>query len=276
MFFLLFLRPVWSQTNLTLNQTNVTLPLNQTNLTLPDATPLHKFDLGRYPSADAITDIKIGNPIWVALVTVAGYDKTLPPSTLVPDRWNFVYQTAIKTVIDDYALLEVDNSYNEAQFPGNSSWLMSADTYFRVEIGSVVSQWRKRNDADTLVPFFTILPTVEDGTVVSLVWDDFCQQCESPCIMNNCAVKSSTCTTQGVADSTRVSDCDLKTYMGWTGTDTSGNYMMSAGKRISAFRQWAVSGMYNGAIQGVKDAPSKVPTGEEIMDTINGKYPTAN
>lgn len=37
-----------------------------------------------------------------------------------------------------------------------------------------------------------------------------------------------------------VSDCDLKVFVVWTGTDAAGNYLQSANKRFSRFRQFSI------------------------------------
>lgn len=42
-------------------------------------------------------------------------------------------------------------------------------------------------------------------------------------------------------------DCDLKIYVGWYGTDTSGGYLTSASKRLSAFRSWSVVDVFESA-----------------------------
>ena len=48
-------------------------------------------------------------------------------------------------------------------------------------------------------------------------------------------------------------DCDLKIYVSWFGTDKDGNYLISAGKRLSAFRSWSLKSAYESASQTLKD-----------------------
>ena len=43
------------------------------------------------------------------------------------------------------------------------------------------------------------------------------------------------------------SECDLKLYVVWTGTDSNGNYFQSAGLRFSRFQQFAISSLYTSA-----------------------------
>eukprot|EP00808_Paulinella_micropora_P003244 g20664.t1 len=120
--------------------------------------------------------------------------------------------------------------------------------------GPVVSPWRRRNFGEMVVPFFTVIAKIDAGTIKAIEWSDFCQSCD--CIDHNCAVFESSCATNASSDG---SDCDLKTYFAWHGTDSVGNYMTSSGKVISAFRQWSIGEIYGDTIKTIQDAPSKVP-----------------
>jgi hypothetical protein len=38
--------------------------------------------------------------------------------------------------------------------------------------------------------------------------------------------------------------CDITLYVGWTGTDKSGNYLSSAGLRMSQFKKYSISSYF--------------------------------
>jgi hypothetical protein len=55
-------------------------------------------------------------------------------------------------------------------------------------------------------------------------------------------------------------ECDPKIYVSFIGTDSNDNYMESAGKRISRFRQFSVGQMYGSAKSAVSGYKDKVQT----------------
>jgi len=66
------------------------------------------------------------------------------------------------------------------------------------------------------------------GVVTSITWDDGCQECTADqCLDNVCAIPENLC--QGTV-------CDMKFYVGWSGTDSNGAQLISAGELPSNFR----------------------------------------
>lgn len=64
--------------------------------------------------------------------------------------------------------------------------------------------------------------------------------------------------------------CDLKIFVVWTGTDASGNYLKSANKRFSRFRQFSVSTAYQSALNLGQNAVDLGKTSMAIAENIPG------
>lgn len=153
--------------------------------------------------------------------------------------------------VDQFALLEVDQSYNRVDA---SDVLNLPDAFLRVEFGGAASEWKQMNIKATeknkqgVVPYWTIISDVRDGVVNDLSWDDGCFFCDSEyCITDTCAVPTDQCVDTHATTTGASTDCDIKIYFGWFGTDKDGRYMISASKRLSAFRKYSVKSIYNDA-----------------------------
>ena len=79
---------------------------------------------------------------------------------------------------------------------------------------------------------------------------------------------NSTVTAAELADSAAA--CDLKVFVVWTGTDAGGNYLKSANKRFSRFRQFSVSTAYQSALNLGQNAIDLGKTTISIAETIPG------
>jgi len=99
-----------------------------------------------------------------------------------------------------------------------------------------------------VVPFWTLIITLDNGYVQSLDWDDGCLGGCSPCQDATCVVNIDQC--QGSAS------CDPKFFLGWFGTDSDGRYLISAGERYSRFRSYSLSSAFSSAYD---DASSVAP-----------------
>lgn len=167
-----------------------------------------------------------------------------PPLCVVINDNNYV---AFYPDVDDFTLLEVENSFN-------ASWLDSPDNdpvYIRAEVGTHSTYWRARSQMrggrKITVPFWTLVVEITDGLVSKLTWDDSCPLCETSdlCVEErNCGVVHSSC-----GNSVDSNNCNLQIYLAWFGTDVDGKYMTSSDKRLSRFRSGSLRGAYDSALK---------------------------
>eukprot|EP00455_Lapot_gusevi_P017262 TRINITY_DN1915_c0_g1_i1.p1 TRINITY_DN1915_c0_g1~~TRINITY_DN1915_c0_g1_i1.p1 ORF type:complete len:243 (+),score=59.04 TRINITY_DN1915_c0_g1_i1:55-783(+) len=166
--------------------------------------------------------------------------------------------------VDQFTLIEIENSWEK---------LFKNATDLKVWVE--VPGWRtsarpqiKRLDLAAL-PFFTLLIQLDGGQVIDIKWDmeDDCASCTESrlCIDGSCAVDIPKCasTTTSTNGNTDTYDCDTKMYVGWLGTDKNSRYMLSAGQRMSRFRQ--------GGIRGAYDSASKSATNSLVDYANRGK-----
>lgn len=122
-----------------------------------------------------------------------------------------------------------------------------------------------------VVPFLTAVTRIKDGNVTGIYWDDGCDACfGASCSNSSCGVPIDECNipfnasltvtniTSGVDSNpdcnrypltacTTETDCDAKVYVSWIGTDSNGDFMTSAGLRISQFRSFSIKTAYETA-----------------------------
>jgi len=152
------------------------------------------------------------------------------------------------TQVDDFAMLDL------APFPIERTRFDQPNMWIQVETGGQVSPVKQRVQSGSpvyVVPFWTAIINVDSGIVTSITWDDGCYGCSgNECIMETCGVDIGTCWSNGV-------DCSLKVYVCWFGTDSTGYYLTSAGKRLSQFREYSIDYAFNSATQtGASLVPS--------------------
>jgi len=164
------------------------------------------------------------------------------------------------STVDDYSLLEVavNGSYTET--------LDHIDMWFQLEFANKVSSTKRRRYfdgsnldqnvlTDIIVPFWTAIINLKDGIVTEIIWDDGCYGCASDyCIEQTCGINHNKCRAQGGS-----SNCDLKVYLAWFGTDKNGRYLTSAGKRLSRFRNYSVNFAFNTAVDVAEGAAPDPP-----------------
>jgi hypothetical protein len=102
-------------------------------------------------------------------------------------------------------------------------------------------------------PYMTAIISVKKGVVQGVSWDDGCYFCSAetcePNLYNFPTNVSSQINGQGYTCYNKLatcgggnsSSCDLTIYVGWTGTDIKGNYLSSAGLRMSQFEKYSIS-----------------------------------
>jgi len=123
--------------------------------------------------------------------------------------------------------------------------------WFQGEFSQVASTYKYRrpqNDpahADYVVPFWTLIITLDNGYVSTIEWDDGCLGSCTPCQDQTCAIALSSCASQA--------QCDPRFFVGWFGTDRDGRYLTSAGKRYSRFRSYSVSSAFSNAYNTAGD-----------------------
>lgn len=137
-----------------------------------------------------------------------------------------------------------------------------------------------------MYPFLTAIIDVDKGDVVGITWDDACVFCEmSECQMNTynfdgsvataeqakqpvegCYLTREQCLGFAASGSTQ---CDLKLYVVWTGTDADGNALLSSDSRFSMFPrnriEESVTGAYDKMLEDLKNMK------DTITDTVTGQ-----
>jgi len=178
-----------------------------------------------------------------------------------------VYATQNKTSflpqVDDFVLLQVANSHTTDLSFG--AWIAATDVLFRLEVGNLTSSWKRRRAGDYVVPFWTAIIEASRGEITGIEWDDGCFACgSSECINQTCGINLDEClevspngTVRSI--STATANCDWKVYIGWRGSDSAGNIFTSNSKRLSAFRSYSVSKVYDTARANAPSIPTNVP-----------------
>mmetsp|Transcript_1370 Transcript_1370/g.1356 ORF Transcript_1370/g.1356 Transcript_1370/m.1356 type:complete len:143 (+) Transcript_1370:200-628(+) len=133
------------------------------------------------------------------------------------------------------------------QATGNYSLAVQAEagsnTTFRQYI-----QTGAHNVSDFVAPVYSVVVEMKDGKVKDVVWDNDCDLCDYGCLTDTgdvCTVDL--CSLNTNSTDPLKSDCDPKIYVSWMGKDDSGNYLMSAGYRISQFRKYSLYDTYKSA-----------------------------
>lgn len=174
--------------------------------------------------------------------------------------------------VDDFTLLEVDNSWDKP----SDYWgfLLGADLasfQIHVEVNGVKSDYVTVQSNGVQIPYWTITVQLEDGQlneVAPFVWDnDGGSGCyggcpDAECLDGFCGVATDMC-----GEEATDTDCDLKIYVGWYGTDSNGNYMTSASKRLSAFRSWSLVELVRSAAQMAAEIQ---PDPDALLEQVGG------
>jgi len=238
------------------------------------------------------TEYPDGAPTYCTLKNVNGYPfqrlDAAPPICIVfgycdanTTYFTPTWQMAFYTTIDDFTLLQVSNAFgNEVNVTYNSTFnrlgvdigeivtlVNRTDAAVQVEMGDKTTGPTPFFMCDVtqqncqIVPFFTVIVTVNGDQLVSVTWDDAgCFACGGDQCIGNMAPTdpTTTNTSPGFCGINEVdscasnftnggTDCDPKFYVGWYGQDTGGSYLISAGERLSAFRSYSLASAYNSA-----------------------------
>ena len=158
---------------------------------------------------------------------------------------------AFQSKLDTYSAVRLNNSYTALHSSSNCSPLNTTDyTNCSMSYSIVlVSDNSVQTPAapylkDTLVAIvFSAVVTMESGKVTMVEWDNSCDMCNAGCLSWNnqtvCADNECAMGSEG--------DCDPRVYVSWIGTDSDGNNLLSAGYRMSQFRQYSIFQMYSDA-----------------------------
>lgn len=124
-----------------------------------------------------------------------------------------------------------------------------------IEIGGITSSYVHWYRDGYTASFFTLVATLSNGIVTALDWDNGCFVGVGTCTKcindeRDCALSNSTCS----ASSINSTSCDIKFYMAWKGTDSTGQYLTSSGKTISKFRSYSAASFY----QTLLDVPNDI------------------
>jgi len=227
---------------------------NDTNTYVPPPSWILCNPATQVSEGQGISIYSTGPP--VCLVMVGNSDFTT-------QTWATSNQTGFTPKVDDFSLLQVANSHSTNTTTGR--WISAPDVNIRLEIGGLVSPWKSRSRDGLVVPFWTAILDVDNGRLNSIYWDDGCYECDdSQCINATCAVPVSTCyeVTYTGFSTGGTNNCDLKIYIGWKGQDKDGNYLTSSARRLSAFRSYSLSSVYNTA------KSTKLPSIPSVSQTV--------
>eukprot|EP01083_Nonionella_stella_P258142 882752_1 len=105
--------------------------------------------------------------------------------------------------VEKFTLMELTMSYK----------FYTEATSIQLEVGNAFSVQKIYRTSACAVPSFFAYVSVTKGVALSVTWDEnACSLCgSSDCVDDNCCTPHSTCLTSV--------DCDIKIYLGWSGTD---------------------------------------------------------
>lgn len=176
--------------------------------------------------------------------------------------------TLFYPTVDEFTLIELSSPTGTNGGFGTSDPKDERQRMIRqlkLEAGGVTSNWKTRFEPKlggsySVVPFYTLIIEMKNGKIKAMTWDDAgCWGCEASECLNDmdCSVDSRTCGKAITTDDDKdieeppVTNCNVKVYVGWFGTDANGRYSTSAGKRLSRFRKYSLATAYDSALSSV-------------------------
>jgi len=211
-----------------------------------------------------------------------------PPICLVYGGGQRLHKMRFYPKVDQFALLTIQNSFNSTT---GYAQLGHLGTTFQVELQGKQSEYRHRygvvNDFNcvenelkpgepceykntatcAVVPFHTIVIKMDSGKISEISWDDDDSLCDNDhSVDGNCAIPVSECVSSesyGTENTAAATDCDFKIYVSWQGTDADGTFLSSSQRRLSQFRQWSLSSVYNEASKFDVNSLPTIPTEQE-------------
>jgi hypothetical protein len=166
----------------------------------------------------------------------------------------------------------------------------------------------------TTVPLYTVIIGMDRGKVSYIAWDDGCFFCTASgpdCVdtavnvngtetgvvsdsslmgcrqtldssysppQDNCypaaTIPSNSSDGNSTVSTNVTTPCDLKVFVTWTGTDSNGKFLTSAGQRFSRYRSFGVANLYQDALnlgdQALNIANSALNVAQGIPGRITG------
>eukprot|EP01083_Nonionella_stella_P158645 516602_1 len=121
-------------------------------------------------------------------------------------------------------------------------------TSIQLEVGNAFSVQKIYRTSACAVPSFFAYVSVTKGVALSVTWDEnACSLCgSSDCVDDNCCTPHSTCLTSV--------DCDIKIYLGWSGTDINDATLQSKDNFLSNFRRYSAASLYNDVTQSASNS----------------------
>lgn len=193
-------------------------------------------------------------------------------------------------IVDDYTQVQIKGAYGlfYSMMSANSS---IDSVYMLIQLDNNITStpvlFLKRTETYfQVIPLFSAVANIDKGAIRRIDWDDDCWDCvgtacseeliywgppkiyEKNCI-SSCSYNAS--------DPSASYECDPKIYISWLNTDVNGDYMTSAGLRISRFKQFSISKMYQSAMStynGIKDTVTN--NWNDIFDYNANKSNTTN
>ncbi|CAD8163374.1 unnamed protein product [Paramecium pentaurelia] len=154
---------------------------------------------------------------------------------------------AFDVKVDRYTALYAKNSYTTLKTKGLTNHTIAIQANKHALVSPILDYVI---NSTNVYPIYSLVVNMEDGNVTDLIWDNGCWDSSMECsdyVITNSNGESFSDSNNYYTECTKDMDCDAKIYISFIGTDASGNYMESAGKRISRFRQYAVSDMFSSA-----------------------------
>ncbi|TMW69498.1 hypothetical protein Poli38472_001654 [Pythium oligandrum] len=165
---------------------------------------------------------------------------------------NDKYRTLFMPVTDQFTVLRVTDSWNDTRIGGDA--LGSFVTVSTMAMRSTYKLYA--SERGHIYPYMTAIVSVKKGEVTGVTWDDGCYFCDhSMCEPNSYRYPTNvssqltgegyTCFNQmSSCSGTNATACDLTIYVGWTGTDSNGDYLSSAGMRMSQFAKYSITSYF--------------------------------
>ncbi|OQR80816.1 hypothetical protein ACHHYP_17180 [Achlya hypogyna] len=174
---------------------------------------------------------------------------------------NDKYRAVFTPTVDSYVQLRMYKSYDDLRIQN-----VSEPAYLTLSSMTSRTPYKLYTDlTGRAFPTLTAIISVAKGVIQGISWDDGCYLCDSKsclpnlyaapriALVNSAFGSGNTCYMNRTACMSTDNACDIGIYVGWTGTDYNGNYLSSAGMRISQFQAFSVSSY-------VSDLKSKLST----------------
>jgi len=198
------------------------------------------------------------------------------PVCIIISNKTHSYRTVFYPAADTFTLLEVDNSWTQpsdwwGELLGNNL----AQFMVAIEVDGVRSSYTTVQANSVQIPYWTITIQLDNGVLnptTPFVWDnDGGSGCFGGCQPSDCLDGFCGSPIVNCGSASTDTDCDLKIYVGWYGTDSTGTYLTSASKRLSAFRSWSVVDVFQAA---ASVAAANQPNPDALLnaagDILNG------